>query len=496
MARATNYPTQSRCANLFFYHLARGQFTPGRERFWIGKFFASSFVCVMRPARLFKLRSVRFRLFTMKLMFALFLILQTARASSNEIFKEFGYDTPKKISYLKLKQWKYDNGHSTFARWLKKGSFGRMPDSDFCENCGGTNCTPLSPEKIPLSRNVSRTIPCDPPEGEDPSWNAISRKLFECLCDPEMELSEKWHTEVLESLRNKMRAAFDMDMPDARSVGMYQFRACVLEDLISEPFEIPHIYNCPGFGQHDISTNEEKIIEWIHMDMRARKLLFELETMPCYTEPIAHMINAITKYYDTQEMAPPEVDIEPESGIATLKKPFGYLRAGDEILIDTKYTDDSELLISAVIDLEEVRKDPKFLGYWVYGETMHIYCASERNVNSVYPQIESLNEPDELQELRFEGAMVPATPEDTFSYFDQPPVLTSFLQRTQKKETTEVEPKKEKPVEKPVEKSSLTPEEEEAALSFMKDLHQQIVKGNLSWQNSSRNHGSTRTNGR
>ena len=428
----------------------------------------------------------------MKLMFILFLILQTVHASLKEIYKEFGYDTPKRMLYARLELFSYNVGHFVFGRWLKKSSFGQMPDPDFCKDCEGMYCTAVSPEKMPVLTNVPRTKPCDPPEGEDPGWEAVSEQLFECLCDPEMELSEKWRTEILESLRNKARTAFDMDIPDARSFLRFQFRACALEDLISNPFEIPYISDCPKFGQEDLSRAEDQITDWIRMDASTRKRIFELETMPCFTEPIAHMIDAITKYYATQDIKPPEVDIDPESGIATLKKPFGYLRAGDEILIDTKYTSDPELLISAVIDLEKVRKDPKFLGYFIDGKTMYIYCASERNVNSVYPQIESLNEPDEPQELRYGGEMIPTTPANTFSYFDQPHVLTRFLQRMQEEETTEVELRKEKPVEK----SLFTPEEEEEIVLRLEELHQQLVKNKLSWQNGSHNHEPTHKNDR
>ena len=391
----------------------------------------------MHLVRLSKSRSVKFRLFTMKLMFTLFLILQTAQASLKEIYKKFGYDTPKEVLDVQLKLENYNRKHFIFKRWLEGGFFGQMAGLNSCKNCRGVYCTPLSPEEMPLLMNVPRTKPCDPPEGQDTDWEDVSKKLFECLCDPEMELSEKWKTRVLEPLRNKARTAFYMDIPDARNVGRFQFRACALEGLISRPFENPYLLDCPGSGEQDLLTGEEKVTEWIQMDMLARKRIFELETIPCYTESIANMVKAITKYHETQELAPPEVDIEPESGIATLKKPFGYLRAGDEILIDTKYTSDSELLISAVMDLEEVRKDPKFLGYFIEKETMHIYCASERNVNSVYPQIESLNEPDEPQELCYEGEMVPAEYIEPFYLvnLNNPDVLAEHLEDLYEEET-------------------------------------------------------------
>lgn len=396
----------------------------------------------MRLIQFPKLRSAKFRELTMKLIFTLCLILHTVHASLDRIYEQFGYITSGEKRDAQLRIRNYNTGHFVFERWLKKSAFGQIPNPDFCAKCDGTCCAPPSPDDPPLQVNVPRTKLCDPPEGDDPSWGETKEKLFDCLCNPEMQLSDKWHTDVLESLRDKMRNAFNMEIPNAQEVGRYQFRACALEHLISEPFEIPQIFKCSLFGQQELSVAEDKIVEWVRMDMPMKKRIFELETMPCYAEPIAHMANAVLKYYSTRDIEPPAVDIDPETGIATLKQPFSLLKDGDEVLIDIRDISEADLLISAVIELEHLSKDPKFMGYMIDGEEIHIYSASMKNVNFVSPQVESLHQRGKLQELCYDGVMVPAESIAPLRLFERPEMLTVFLkelQETLEKENMEKE---------------------------------------------------------
>ena len=167
---------------------------------------------------------------------------------------------------------------------------------------------------------------CDPPiVTPKTEWNNIRGSLFKCLCNPQTQLSQDWQTVFLENLKDERIKAIengDKTVPNLSALGKYNTRVCQFENMFSESFNIPHISNCVYMGEDDFSVVDVSVIRWLtEMDVPLKKRLFELETMPCFLEPIAEALRSILKYYSTLIVLPPEPMEEEDVRTFVLKEP-------------------------------------------------------------------------------------------------------------------------------------------------------------------------------
>ena len=327
-------------------------------------------------------------------MLAHMLILYAVCTDFDEVFNQYGYHTLESRVEAKLKMNCYDEHHSVYNRWLNGGRYGQTAGFT-CDLCGSVHCRRIPTEKMPPeteTKNITQTCRF-PTFSQKMPWEDVKKTLFGCLCDPEKRLDVDTLEDFLIAWGEEMGNAIDANeegVPSLDQIGRLYVRQCLVKLITSTPFRIPRFETCAEFGSGDFIGPEGNVVNWLmRMDFPSKKRIIELETMPCFLEAIGGTLRLVLNYYSTLQIDPP-VTLAKYQRIRyiTLKEDFGPLKAGEELIVEVKEIGWSRQLVSAVLDLIDITKEPNYIGYVVKGERMYIYTAVSAETNRILTTVD------------------------------------------------------------------------------------------------------------
>jgi hypothetical protein len=322
------------------------------------------------------------------------LILYAVCTDFDEVFNQYGCHTLESRVEAKLRMNGYGAFHLVYDRWPNGGRLGQTAGFT-CNFCGSVHCRRIPTGKMPPeteAKPVTQTCRF-PTFSQKMPWNDVKKTLFGCLCDPEKSLDVNTLEDFLIAWDQEMGNAIDINeerVPNLDQIGRLYVRQCLVKLITSTPFRMPRQEMCVELGSEELLDPEGKVIRWLTlMDLPSKKRLIELETMPCFLEAIGGALRLVLNYYSTLQIDPP-VTLREFRHITyvTLKRDFGPLKAGEELIVEVKEIKWSRQLVSAVLDLIDITKEPNYIGYVVKGERMYIYTAVSAETNRIVTTVE------------------------------------------------------------------------------------------------------------